>query len=325
MKEVVIVLAHCDTDEKISLLEETISVSKSQGFDVIVSTHIQVPDNIYNISDYVIYDKENPIITQDEYLKFGMYLHYFINYPDIRIKYNFSINHGYAVLKLIKNAISLAITNGYDISHIINYDYIIYDNSVFEKHLSLLDEYDVVSYNWGNNIICSAFFSTKNEPLNKILFDIKSKEDYCSVNLGILEEFLYHMYSSNNYKIHLEDIDLIRENNGIDKITVNNGLRKHIIRKNVELEDPKFQIFLCKEDNVFYLLILSNDTVELFINDKNIDFVRSYTNVFRIKEETLKEGLNISIPDYNHSDVFNLSTRTAECNILNKDCVIELF
>ena len=114
-------------------------------------------------------------------------------------------------------------------------------------------------------------------------------------------------------------------NNVIDKITVNNGLRKHIIRKNVELEDPKFQIFLCKEDNVFYLLILSNDTVELFINDKNIDFVRSYTNVFRIKEETLKEGLNISIPDYNHSDVFNLSTRTAECNILNKDCVIELF
>jgi hypothetical protein len=131
----------------------------------------------------------------------------------------------------------------------------------------------------------------------------------------------------NNCRIYLENIDIIKSNNIIDKIKVNDGLKKHIIHRYEGLENPKFRIFLCKEYEELYLVVIKddNDNIELFINDELINLIKSDANIFRIKEETLINGLIINIPDYNYSDLFDINTRTAECNIIDRDCVIELF
>ena len=198
---------------------------------------------------------------------------------------------------------------------------------MIEKHKNLLKDYDVVTYNWDNvNLICAAFFSTKTKKFNDIFIDINSKKDYCSLNFGFLEELLYHKYFINGFKIHLSDINTIKSKNVIDKIKVNDGLKRHIIHKYDGVENPKFRVFLCEENNEFYLVIISNDDVsDILINGSKINLLRSDTNIFKIKKEMLIGGLSISIPDYNHFDTFDINTRTAECNIKNQKSVIELF
>ena len=87
MKELVAILSHADTPDKVSVLEECVNEIKKQGKKIIISSHISIPEHLYDIADYVIYDKENPIIRYDEYQSnqsvvfvWASYLEYFLKF-----------------------------------------------------------------------------------------------------------------------------------------------------------------------------------------------------------------------------------------------------
>jgi len=140
-KDIVIITAHCDDQEKIDTLIECIDELKSQGYPIIVSSHIKVPDEIYDMVDYVIYDKENPLIYNHEFSEYGQSSTWFwALYDNFYQEYTFDFNHAYAVLKLIKNGVSIASINGYKISHVVCYDYIIKDKNLLANHVNHLEE-----------------------------------------------------------------------------------------------------------------------------------------------------------------------------------------
>ena len=90
--------------KKISILDECIDNSKSKGFKIILSSAIDVPKSLADKVDYLIIDKENPIITGDDLETIGGAIFYWINNPYFKNSYCMDMNHSYAVLKLIKNA-----------------------------------------------------------------------------------------------------------------------------------------------------------------------------------------------------------------------------
>ena len=59
----VIIMCHCNDDDKIKVLLENINKIKTEGFDIMMLSHIPVSSSIQNKVDYFIYDKSNPTIT----------------------------------------------------------------------------------------------------------------------------------------------------------------------------------------------------------------------------------------------------------------------
>jgi hypothetical protein len=63
MKKIVLISSYCDTQEKINILSENIKVLKSLGLDTLVISPITLPNEIIEISDFVFFTKENPLLN----------------------------------------------------------------------------------------------------------------------------------------------------------------------------------------------------------------------------------------------------------------------
>ena len=91
------------TIDKIEILNECISSIRKQGYDILVSTHIEVSKEINDVVDYVVYDKENPLIMYDEYLNNPSVVYVWMSLPGYEQNYPIKFNHAYAVMRLIQN------------------------------------------------------------------------------------------------------------------------------------------------------------------------------------------------------------------------------
>ena len=324
-KDIVIITAHCDDQEKIDTLIECIDELKSQGYPIIVSSHIKVPDEIYDMVDYVIYDKENPLIYSYEFSEYGSATTWFWAYYDnFYQNYTFDFNHAYAVLKLIKNGVALSQVNGYQISHVVCYDYILNDKDLLSSHTKHLEEYDVFSYFFKDAPmpgLSAGLFSFKNDIFLKSFNNINTKKEYSSSGYAIFEQFLekkFLEYSANILKI---DIDTIRENNVVDKYTNIGNMSRNII-------EGKGLLFLSKIEDSFYIYFLSFIDATLNININNnvykLNASPNKSNLFPITEEQLKSGIKIDIPEFKINDFYNIDSRFSEGRIDNDNIIKSL-
>jgi hypothetical protein len=324
-KDIVIITAHCDDQEKIDTLIECIDELKSQGYPIIISSHIQVPNNIYDMVDYVIYDKENPLIYNHEFDEFGGSTTWFWAYYDnFYQEYTFDFNHGYAVLKLIKNGVSIASINGYQVSHVVCYDYILNDKKLLSEHTKHLEEYDVFSYFFKDapkEGLSAGLFSFKNDIFIKSFGNINTKREYCNSTYAIFEEFLEKMFLKNSAKIIKIDIDTIRENNIIDKFTNVGNMSKNII-------DDLGLLFLSKVDSDYFIYFFSfiDSTLIITIDDNTyqLKITQNKSNLIPISEEQLKSGIKINVPEFNLTDFYNIDSRFSQGRIDNDNIIRNL-
>ena len=126
MKELVVILTHADNEQRVETLKECTRELKAQGHDILISSHIEIPSDLYDQIDYFIYDKDNALIRLDEFEDTGSTVFVTSHVSDFKLSYPIEYNHAYAVLKLIKNA--------YAISDIENYDIIINSTSIGLKN-----------------------------------------------------------------------------------------------------------------------------------------------------------------------------------------------
>lgn len=324
MKDIVIITSHCDNQEKIDTLIECINEIKLQGYPVIVSSHIQVPDMIYNMVDYVIYDKDNPLIYNNEFNKLDVSTWFWSYFDNFYQEYTFDFNHAYAVLKLIKNGVSISNINGYNVSHVVCYDYIIKDKNLLKDHLNHLEQYDVFSYffkGFENERLSAGLFSFKNDIFIKSFGKINSKESYCESPYFIFEEFLEKTLQENSAKILKIDIDSIRDNNIIDKYTNLGNINKMII-------DNRGLLFLTTVDNLFYIYFISFIDSTLIINidynEYKIEIIPNRSNLIFISDDQLRFGINICIPEFNLNEFYDINSRFSRGRIDDNNIIKNL-
>jgi hypothetical protein len=316
--EIVAILSYANNSKKLEILEECVDVAKSHGFKVILSSAIEVPNFIAEKADYLIIDKENPVISGEELQQINGAIFYTISRPQFTNSYCIDINHSYAVLKLMKNAASIANVNGFSNIHYINYDYIINDQSVFMKHNILLEEFDLIYYYFAQNInfMNTGFFSVKTEKIINCFKDINSKKAFCSKEIPILEEFMLKIFRENNVKSKDELIETITKNNKLDLITTSD----YLIPKKVNGQVYNFFLFLSfdKETSIYYLITLSNleTDVEIKIGTKSSTIkVTEQPRVIEIKESMLDDVIEINVPDYNHFEKIDRNKKLSICTI----------
>jgi hypothetical protein len=145
MKELILITSHAPSNEKQKLLRDLVNDTKDKGYDVMISTHVFIPKDIVDSVDFIIYEKENRLLTD---LKHKKVMNFWS--VDGTLKVNttetFKFNHAFAMIKLLVNGLSYAKQLGYEKVHFFEYDTKINSFVEIENNSRLLDEYNTIYY-----------------------------------------------------------------------------------------------------------------------------------------------------------------------------------
>jgi hypothetical protein len=323
MSEIVAILSHADTTDKIEILKKCLFEMKKQNYKVLLSSHIEVPDDIKEQLDYFVYDKENPLILNREFPNMA-HIHIWQNYPGYNQTYSLDYNHSYAVLKLIKNSLAIANINGYEKIHFVNYDYVLYDDYILKTHSESLEKVDLYSYYYdkfeqSREHINTGLFSIRVNPYVEIFKKINSKEDFLSSNQAVFEKYFYYETLKNNLTLFLDDQEKLLNTRNVMN---SKSTFKHVI-------EDKIHVYLSKENNTENHFIYINSTQgDRFIVDiiydgriKKWSPAPNRVNLLKIPNDILSTGLKINIPEYSYSDIYNLNSNSANCEILDTNLI----
>jgi autotransporter strand-loop-strand O-heptosyltransferase len=286
-----------------------------------------VSERVEAAADYVVIDKENPVIHDVEYERLGVSTFHFMNYPDFEMTYSFDFNHGYAALKLIKNGAAIALTNNHKVCHFVNYDYVLADPTVIEEQVRDLEEYDLVGYAWGHsNSINTGLFTMKTQIAVDLFEKFKRKEDYAKHSSGaILEDLVYLEATGAGLKVRMSDLALISKNNVMNAVAC--PTRPTLKTKNGD----EAVVHLAKDDDgIVYLFAQGSNAsplkfeiiTKLGVSKKRVGH---HPVLFtRIPVEVLNDGFEVFFQDQNLTRKYDGLDKMAKCNIKKKEIVESL-
>ncbi len=281
-----------------------------------MTSHILIPENVANSVDFLVYDKDNPVINTGENSTT-----FWLDFPGYSQQYKFKINYSYSILKLIKNAVSLSDINGFEVSHIINYDYIIMDENLLYNHSEILSEKDVIFYQQDgiDGTICPGIYSLRNKKFIELFRDIITPEAYFNLGITQFENFLYHYFTKLNYQ--KESLKSIEEKNLLDLISLNNKIS---VERDADGFIEKTLIFISKKNEDYFIFINSNIEIEVQISIEDIVFnpVINGVNLIEIDYIDLQNGFYINIPSINFNNWYDINTNIADCQVTNRELVI---
>ena len=176
MKEIVLVLAYTPTLEKQDKLRNLIISLKSFNYRVCLSTHTPTPQDIIDRCEYFLYDKDNPILWDDD-MKYINHLRTHDWNFTFRAPTSFA-THGLALWRLYSGALSYLKSLDEEVVHMIEYDTIVKDKDFFNNNTSyLLDSsytsilYSLPRFHDGvGNLICNWPIQSVN--IRKIPFNL---------------------------------------------------------------------------------------------------------------------------------------------------------
>lgn len=121
MNNLVIILSHCDTLEKVDTLKKQIKLIKGLGLDTLLCSHIPLEVSIQQSVTYYIYDSDNPALRWPESAISCWVKPMSSTGVDVRLNWAAS-DYGWTVLDQTKKACNFALTLGYEFYSFINYD-----------------------------------------------------------------------------------------------------------------------------------------------------------------------------------------------------------
>tara|TARA_B100000780_G_scaffold84560_1_gene57864 strand:- start:2533 stop:3501 length:969 start_codon:yes stop_codon:yes gene_type:complete len=119
----IIILSHCDTDQKVKVLQDNIVKLKSKGLDILLVSHIPVSSTIQSQVEYVIYDKSNPIILFP-YRGMVFWKNLKFNSKKLYLQ-NITKDYGWTAYNQILLGGNLGLSLDYDFYSFINYDIVL--------------------------------------------------------------------------------------------------------------------------------------------------------------------------------------------------------
>jgi len=145
MKDLVLITAFCPTKEKEDTLKRLVYFLNryTDLYDIMIVSHSNIDSSIVGMCDYFVYDKENLLLTEDEYRP-----KMWFNTDGFKIQSNYVAKYStyYTVLKMTSMGLSLSKSLGYKKVHKIEYDTHITSIIEITENSNLLDNNDVIFY-----------------------------------------------------------------------------------------------------------------------------------------------------------------------------------
>lgn len=278
MKKIALIQSHCNNDEKLNILRENIQKLRDVNLDILLFSHITIPQDIIQSVDYFVYDKSNPILWNER-----RNINWWAN-SKVRLESSVP-DYGWTVFNQIIKSYNVTIDQNYEMYFIVCYDLII-DEFVFDvinnnkvgkyKHVKPKNVNEVGVYTdviFDTSLI---FLSLTKDLIEEILSDL-SKNEYIENPQWIAEKYLEVVIERNNILIeNLGSVgDLFHESESVFN----------------QSKNPNYEIFVDNQDliklryfkknlEVNHYLIINNDVItidnEEFILDQNIEHAKSF-------------------------------------------------
>ena len=261
MKDLILITAYTPDSERVELIKELLKTIDRDSFDVMISSHSSVSDEVVKSCDYFIFQKKNTLLTDiDHKIKFWfgngsfeIFTTEFKNY-----------NHLIAAGSLILNGLSAAKNFGYEKVHFLEYDSLILDDEEFKQNSKILDEHSIVWYEHPD---------LKNTVFSLISFNVKKiKHGWFDLSDEIFYSFLE---KSEDNILESFNLKMIKEEHAFCKHASSLSEKIQTCRYTSDEED---WITVVSDGNNFVLfdfnhtgindisVIINDDTVKVFSN-----------------------------------------------------------
>jgi hypothetical protein len=149
MEDLILITAHCPTEEQEKALENCIDSALKCGKHIALISHSHVPVQIQKKCQFYVYDYNNEVSSDPDLIGFNSF-----SFLDkiIQSKFFDKTFYGFAIYRMFSIASQIAINFGYKNIHHIEYDCELLDTGIVEENSKLLEEYDSLLYtNTGNS------------------------------------------------------------------------------------------------------------------------------------------------------------------------------
>ena len=198
MKRIVLINSYCDSKEKIDVLLENINILKSHGLDVMLYSPLILPNEVLELCDYFIHNKENKILHFPEK---GVYTYNVTSIGDKQyIIKKMLKDYGWASIYQVRKLSDIALTFDYTHFYHIIYDLVI-DDSVIKN---IFSEKNFNFFKFHEHDVSLHFMIFNRENLLKFI-PYLTLENYLSDKSKIAEGWLHHVVQSNSLYCILED------------------------------------------------------------------------------------------------------------------------
>lgn len=210
-KTLVIVLAHPNDENKTNILNDCL---KDISFPKLLSCNYPLSDESQRMCDWIIYSKENPILHDNDFGKYDIFLsRWFMNEHGEKIHKPHKFDNQFAVSYLIKNGLKFARNLNKEYIHVLNYDFDIEDDVIIENTIDLLDN-NLVIYKtpvlaFGRPACSTAFFSGRLSTIEMFFNQFNNQDEYYWYKHDglFLEEKLYSYAQNNIHNIKEKSLD----------------------------------------------------------------------------------------------------------------------
>jgi FkbM family methyltransferase len=218
-KTVYIITSHPSYNMSEEITKKTLSNIKSFGEKIILSSHCPVSQDIQNIVDYFVYDKNNPIIKHDFYTQSWFNTDDYYALLNIT-KYDNNTNHALGVFLNYYNSLILAKSQGFNIAVCTNFDMVfsevdkkIIDNRIQKMISTNKKAYFMNTPEREGTHYKTIFFITNVDYFLKEFRYIINEQQYneeirkVGSNTNCLENFVYHALKNKTDDLLLEEIN----------------------------------------------------------------------------------------------------------------------
>ena len=237
MKNVALIVAHCDTEEKTLVLNQNIDHLNQfkDRLDILLISYLPVSEEIISKVRYFIYDSKNPIIKWPE-----KGFAFTKKYGDVSL-HNWTIDYGWCIANKIKSAGDFLHKKEYGGVYFMNYDVKLSEPLLnkINKGTPLNETFKGINYAGLIQPICTVFMSFKFDTFLKITSKI-SRKDYMSNITRVIETYMIELI--NKIGDHApSDIDIY------DHIDYYNGANESSVFNSIS-NDLKFKLFQTSYD-----------------------------------------------------------------------------
>jgi hypothetical protein len=215
---VTIVLSYADTNYRKGLLKGCLESIKTE---IILSSHYPINTEFQLLTDWSIYEKDNPLLFNKDFKKYNLFFHTWkIDSNGVRHIKEYDYEHSYAVYKLIQSGVKYAKSMGKKYINIINYDYEIMDDILVEHLTYLKNGYDAVFYKQKDGVSYSTgFFSANVDSLMSYFNKMKTLDEfYNNKSPNMLFEYrVYEFYKNSGLTIKEFDINELSNRVKVDQ------------------------------------------------------------------------------------------------------------
>lgn len=202
MKDLILISAHCDTQEKEDILRNLVQqIYQNGSFDLLLVSHTPIPLDISKKCTLSLYDSKNELLY-DWDLRSRPWFNPG-NEREIQSIFTGFFNTHLAIWRMIILGNSLAKNMGYQKVHHIEYDTSIEDFSELFHNSDLLDQYDSITYTKSEDTVDPIMFGTyqayRLDTLHEDLFILneeKIKKTIRESNTKSPEDLLYDLLFS---------------------------------------------------------------------------------------------------------------------------------